>query len=639
MKTSLIIFALLLLVSSKVFGGLPPTTTKGSGDSVDVTTFKLRMPNIPITHSGTIATVGTIPVAGGGTGLTSPGASGNQLVSDGSGLVSTEPSKIRSSYNLMTDGSFESGVTEGTCSGCTATQESTIVLATPRNTKALKLEFSASTGCYAVDKTTSAQYASVQGMAGVWISTDQAGVTFKTRRNGAATANIVNVEPSAIYQYYEIPDVTGTTSFGWEICATSSITGNVYADESFAGPAKVTASLNNISAWQSYTPTFTGFGTVTNLSAQWRQVGSNLELRFRFTAGTTTATIASASLPSGYTVLSSIPLLQNVGLGAYSQNTNSIPYALAEANSSVLFFGYGSGASGGLIKANGSSIQATGNTLSFFATVPVNELRATASTISSTNKNTDWEACTPNSYQGIGSPTGVNFRCKRSGSDLLMRGYLTSGTSTPSEVRIGLPVFRGVQLTSADSSIIPAIQLAGDMTQNVSAGTYFRSSVLIEPSVTYFTIGTQSNALNAGTKSTGTGGFTSSVLAYFTARIPIQGWDESNVIVASLANVPIVPNVTSPVVFTGVVQTPSTIASNPQGFFVSVSCSGGIHTVTMSGLASLDACIPVVKNTGTVLYREVSTTSTTLSYKTVDLSNAATCSTGLQTTFLCLGSK
>lgn len=93
---------LALLFITPINAGLPPTTTKGSGDSTDITTFKIRAPNIPITHSGTTATIGTIPVVGGGTGLTTltannvilgngtstpsfvaPGTSGNVLTSNG----------------------------------------------------------------------------------------------------------------------------------------------------------------------------------------------------------------------------------------------------------------------------------------------------------------------------------------------------------------------------------------------------------------------------------------------------------------------------------------------------------------------------------------------------------------------------
>ena len=68
---------------------LPPTSTQGSGDANPVTTFTIVAPNIPITHAGVVATIGTIPTAGGGTGLTSAGANGNVLTSVAGVWVST----------------------------------------------------------------------------------------------------------------------------------------------------------------------------------------------------------------------------------------------------------------------------------------------------------------------------------------------------------------------------------------------------------------------------------------------------------------------------------------------------------------------------------------------------------------------
>lgn len=52
---------LLLIFSQTAFAGLPPTSTKGSGDTNPVTTFEIDWPNIPLTHTGTKASVGAIP--------------------------------------------------------------------------------------------------------------------------------------------------------------------------------------------------------------------------------------------------------------------------------------------------------------------------------------------------------------------------------------------------------------------------------------------------------------------------------------------------------------------------------------------------------------------------------------------------
>ena len=54
-----------------------------------------------------------------------------------------------------------------------------------------------------------------------------------------------------------------------------------------------------ITDWVSYIPTFTNMGTVTNIDTQWRRVGSNIEVRGRFTVGTTSPALQTFTLPTG----------------------------------------------------------------------------------------------------------------------------------------------------------------------------------------------------------------------------------------------------------------------------------------------------------------------------------------------------
>jgi hypothetical protein len=54
-----------------------------------------------------------------------------------------------------------------------------------------------------------------------------------------------------------------------------------------------------VTAWQSYTPTFDGFGTPTAVSALWRRIGDSIEVSCNFTSGTPTSAVATVSLPSG----------------------------------------------------------------------------------------------------------------------------------------------------------------------------------------------------------------------------------------------------------------------------------------------------------------------------------------------------
>jgi hypothetical protein len=59
-----------LLLTFNVEASLPPTQSRGANESNYGTTFKFNWGALPITRSGTEITFGTLPVSGGGTGLT-----------------------------------------------------------------------------------------------------------------------------------------------------------------------------------------------------------------------------------------------------------------------------------------------------------------------------------------------------------------------------------------------------------------------------------------------------------------------------------------------------------------------------------------------------------------------------------------
>jgi hypothetical protein len=101
MKAMIFIF---LLTVSSAFAGLPPTSSKGNGETAYKTTFKFNFPNVTITRSGSTATFGNISLAGSGTNknmtavnggivytdadsmeVSAAGSSGQYLVSGGAG--------------------------------------------------------------------------------------------------------------------------------------------------------------------------------------------------------------------------------------------------------------------------------------------------------------------------------------------------------------------------------------------------------------------------------------------------------------------------------------------------------------------------------------------------------------------------
>jgi hypothetical protein len=54
--------------------------------------------------------------------------------------------------------------------------------------------------------------------------------------------------------------------------------------------------------WTAYTPTFSGFGSPTNISFFWRRMGDTLEVKGTFTAGTVTSNLGSLTLPNALTI-------------------------------------------------------------------------------------------------------------------------------------------------------------------------------------------------------------------------------------------------------------------------------------------------------------------------------------------------
>ncbi len=127
--------------------------------------------------------------------------------------------------------------------------------------------------------------------------------------------------------------------------------------------------------WSSYTPTFTGFGTVTSPECQHKRDGSDLLLRCKFVAGTTSATEARVSLPTGLIAAGTdkIPTIQKVGdlARSISASSNFSFHVLQEPSVAYVTFGVQSNSTGGLTKAQGSALIGNTETASFLARIPI----------------------------------------------------------------------------------------------------------------------------------------------------------------------------------------------------------------------------------------------------------------------------
>lgn len=250
----------------------------------------------------------------------------------------------------------------------------------------------------------------------------------------------------------------------------------VVDDVEFSVNPFLEARLDNITEWQSYTPTISSFGTVTNLDAKYRRVGDEIQVRAFFKAGTTVASIANISLPDGlsidankciddrkqacgtwYTTTTSAVDVAN------ASNSNGVMHIDTTTSATEMFFAtdLNTTASGvSFNRDNASSFCGANAQMSITFSAPIEGWTATSTHIVTPAKSnlTDFIEYTP-TYQALGTPTGT-VKYKRVGDALHIHGTITTGTQDGSEIQIGLPVIDGVQMTVKGGVNVEAVGAA-----------------------------------------------------------------------------------------------------------------------------------------------------------------------------------
>lgn len=463
--------------------------------------------------------------------------------------------------NILTNPSFEHATfsTGWTNSAGTFTADTAFEI---DGLKAAKLVLSSQTMSLTQSSTLYAsQFADgVQGLASIRVKSSVALKVCSIQAGTVSTTNCVDVQANNKWGLYKVPFILGATSNGISINSNgTSVTGTVYIDDSFVGVVDLKADVDaSRVAGEAY---FAG-----TASCLWNRTSTTVGA---FTASATCPgpTIVTSTMGQWQTTDSDLPrvTINNLPAGTYKAKFIVREFMSLATNQPVLAINDGT-TTCEPISVNESNISAvsqivectfvytnSGNrvfelygaspsntiTVANIATAPrastkfILEYFGNSSVYSSTNADTDWASCghTTSSFTGFGTVSAIETQCKREGSDLLMKGKFTSGTPTAVEARMSLPIWNGTQLVSAGTSIIPSLQLAGDMVRNASTPTYFRNSILTEPSVSYVTIGAQFSTLNALTKQTGANISGNGDFLSFTARIPIAGWQNSNIII------------------------------------------------------------------------------------------------------------
>ena len=434
--------------------------------------------------------------------------------------------------NLLENPSFEHATvqTGWTSSAGTIAAESSVVV---HGKKSLKISLSSQALDLSQNSTLyQAQFADgVQGLAAIKIKTSVSGLRVCAQKAGTINSNLcVNVNADNKWGYYKVPFILGGTSNGIEIDSNSvAVTGDVYFDEAFVGAYGLSTDVPSVKTQYSQlesTATFTGNVTISGALSDTN--GSGL-YSYDSATGIYTALDDINVVMSVYCRTSTAPAGHcgiRTSTSTFDDEQTFIQTINTFISASKTFY----------IQKGGtfSAQKGTGATSIDRANVSVLASKEVNTSIySSNNADTDWGSCghTTSSFTGFGTVTGIETQCKRQGSDLLMKGKFTTGTVTATEARLSLPVWSGIQLVSKNSTIIPSLQYTGDLVQAFNSTTIFRNSVLIEPSVSYMTFGIQSSTANAITKATGSAGFSNTSASSFSARIPIEGWENSNLII------------------------------------------------------------------------------------------------------------
>lgn len=126
------------------------------------------------------------------------------------------------------------------------------------------------------------------------------------------------------------------------------------------------------SDWAPYAPTFQALSGFTILEAFWKRNGSNVDLKFKFSATASTAAEAQMSLPPGQTSAGTdiIPTISiAAGESAIATNAAAAVKPLMEPSKTYITFGLQTSGNSSLTKMTGTQFAAVA--YSFFASVPI----------------------------------------------------------------------------------------------------------------------------------------------------------------------------------------------------------------------------------------------------------------------------
>lgn len=357
----------------------------------------------------------------------------------------------------------------------------------------------------------------VQGLASVWLKSDVALKVCAVQAGVVSTSLCVDVQANNKWGLYKVPFILGVTSNGISIASTGAVTGTVYIDDAFVGAASLTQNMNacnDVSCETVFSAKVSATGVVSEENQNF--INGNCVV-------TSTSLYTCSFNSSIYTVAPNCTVSNsNAGLNLVTRlqgnatSSQVVIFVESTANSPV------AGQFNIICQKQGADFTAA-------------KQLSNGNTYSSTNADTDWASCNFSTlaWQGLGTVTS-SLKCKRQGSELLIEGNFVSGTTSASEARIPLPIWNGAQLSTSNSQIIPSIGKYGDTIRDSALlNIVKRNIVIVEPSVNYLNLGQDdySSSTNPFSKLNGSSVLLNNQKMSINARIPIDGWQNSNIII------------------------------------------------------------------------------------------------------------
>lgn len=161
-----------------------------------------------------------------------------------------------------------------------------------------------------------------------------------------------------------------------------------------------------VSEWFSYTPTFQGFGTVTNINIKYRQVGSNYEFIGAFNSGTPSGSgVYGFTLPNGSTISNGIYDDAMFGSVAFSQvfGNGQNTFLGGRRGESYINLYINSTTTGYTRVSTSGPLPTSGATYYIQATVPIQGLNQFGSNVIASSENFMPIRSTKNSGQTVGT--------------------------------------------------------------------------------------------------------------------------------------------------------------------------------------------------------------------------------------------